>query len=205
MRIAISVPFYKFMEAKAVESLISMMAHIHSKGDVYYPVFSHAIGIDQARNIATKVIIEHIPEAEYVLFLDTDQVYSGEALYKLRDRMEKDGLVQLSAAYSARNMPGIYAHLKSNPETGKAWKITIEDTKDMNGELFSAYSVGFGFNLFKRDFLVEMSKKYKPLFKNNPEEQIGEDVYFCELQKKEGVKVLFDPKVRVGHISSVVL
>jgi hypothetical protein len=199
MKIGIGIPFYKFMEGKAVESLITMMADIHNRGDVYLPIFAHSIAIDRARNMMVKVMVEQLPDVDYFLFIDTDQVYSAQALYTLIEKMEEHGFNQLSAAYIARGMPGHYAHCALRAD-GLAGKIPAPQQG-----IVECHSVGFGFNVMRRDFLIEMHERHKPLFKDHDVELMGEDVYFCALQRGEGVPVRFDADTKVGHISSIVL
>ena len=199
MKFAISIPFYKFMEGKPVESLIAMMADIHSRGDVYCPIFAHSIAIDAARNAAVKVFIKQTPDADYFLSLDTDQVYSAEALYSLVRTMEKNDYSQLSAAYIARSIPGYYAHCGFD-KNGNGGKIPAPQKG-----IIECHTVGFGFNLLRNDFVKRMAGKHTVLFKSDPVKQLGEDVWFCDLQREEGIPVRFDADTKVGHVSSVVL
>jgi hypothetical protein len=198
MKIAVWFPYYKFLDANVVESLIGMMSDIHGRGDVYYPVVAHSIGIDAARNMCAAVTLKDLSDMDYVLSLDTDHIYSAKALYALIEKMEANGWEQLSAAYRSRNSPAIYAHFQV--VDGKHVKIDYPQTG-----IIECHSVGFGFNVLRLSFLKRMAEKHQILFKNHDVLHLGEDVYFCELQRKEGVPVRFDADTKVGHITSVVL
>ena len=204
LKIAVLIPFYKFMDSKAVESLVAMMADIHSRGDVYMPVFCHSIMVEKARTLLTRAAVEQLPDADYVLWLDSDHVYSAKAFYGLVDAMDERKLDLLSAAYVARSMPGSYAHCAFD-QTGVARKIpsTVRDG------IVECDVVGFGFLVMRPSFLKAMWEKYgEGLFVAGAVDgkmQASDDVRFCELARRDGHTVAFHAGIKVGHISQVVL
>lgn len=203
MKIAVCIPFYKFMEAKAVESLVVMMADIHSRGDIYVPIVCHSLYIERARTALTKAVVKQAPDADFVLWIDTDHVYSSKALYSLIETMKREKLDMLSAAYTARNMPEFYAHCRY--DGGTPMKIK----KNGHKGLMECDVVGLGFSVFRPAFLRRMLEKHgEALFGNRSEDGVlktGDDRTFCDLARKAGQRVYFDADVQVGHISSVVL
>ena len=205
MKIAVCIPFYKFMEAHAVQSLITMMADIHNHGDVYIPVICHSIFIEKARAVLTETALTKIGDVDYILCIDTDHIYSATALYELIAAMEKEGLGMLSAAYNARNMPKHYAHIQMGKDGKTASKIEVGKAKGVT----ECYAVGFGFLVFKPDFLRKMWNLHGPnLFVGGVQDGVmytGDDIRFCELARQAGHNAHFHAGVKVGHISQVVL
>ena len=204
LKIAVLIPFYKFMDAKSVESLIVMIADIHNRGDVYVPIFCHSLLIEKARTLLIKTAVEQAPDADYVLCIDTDHVYSAKALYGLIEALEERNLDMLSAAYVARSMPGFYAHCALDAQ-GIARKIP----SSVREGIVECDAVGFGFLLMRPSFLRKMWEKHAAgLFSAELKDgkmQASDDVRFCELARQEGHGVMFHAGIKVGHISQVVL
>lgn len=199
LKIAVLIPFYRFMDGKAVESLIAMMADIHSRGDIYVPVICQNIFIESARAFLLKGTVEHVPDADYVLCLDTDHVYSATALYGLIDAMEANDLEWLSAAYACRGVPNVYAHLEGSK------KIKMGTVSG----IVRCDVVGFGFLVMRMRFMKHMWAKYgNTLFARSVVDgkiHVGDDVRFSELAAAEGHKPAFHAGIKVGHLSQVVL
>jgi hypothetical protein len=200
MKIAVCIPFYKFMDALAVQSFIAMMADIHNRGDAYIPVTCHSLYIEKARTMLFKTVLEKVPEADYVLCVDTDHVYSATALYALLDKMNAQNLDMLSAAYVARGMPTLYAHCRLN-EAGEMKKIPVGSVSG----LVECDAVGFGFLVLRAAYVRRMFEKHGAALFETGANTGGEDLRFCEIAQREGGKVIFDADTKVGHISTIVL
>lgn len=197
MKIAILIPFYKYMDALAVQSLVTMLADIHDHGDVYVQVFCHSLYIEKARSLLFKTVTENVPDADYVLCIDTDHVYSAKVLYALIERMEKEELALLSAAYRARGMVEFYAHCKKD-ESGAMKKIPYTPLSGV----IDCDSVGFGFLVLRGAYVRRVQEKHGSKLFDGGLSIGGEDLQFCKIAKEDGTRIAFDADQKVGHIST---
>lgn len=205
MKIAVLIPFYKTMDTNAVQSLITMFADIHSRGDIYIPVVCQSMYIDKARSFLVKTLVEHVQGVDYVLCIDTDHVYDANAVYGLIKAMEENNLDMLSAGYVGRGRPKHWVHLKAQNPGEQPTAIPVGGPP----EVTECDVVGFGFLVMKTAFLKQMWEKHGfKLFSGGIDGdavKVGDDVKFCELMKAEGKRVCFHAGIKVGHISTVVL
>lgn len=200
MKIAVLIPFYKFMDAPAIQSLVAMLADIHNHGDSYAPVMCHSLYIEKARTMLFGTVLQEVPDADFVLCIDTDHVYSSKALYSLISTMKEKGLDMLSAAYVARGLPSLYAHCRLN-EAGEMKKILVGAVSGV----VECDAVGFGFVVFRMDYVRRMFEKHGASLFETGANTGGEDLRFCEIAKREGTPILFDAGTKVGHIATIVL
>lgn len=200
MKIEILLPIYRAMDAACVQSLVNLQSDLHLAGNDVKFCFANGFNAARARvGLARYAGEDKNFEADYVLWLDSDHIYTKENFDLLLRSIEEKGLVMLSGAYKMRgseetahgaNIDGVFKHFHY---------------KDLNvipeGDIVECDVVGFGFLLMRASFLKEMWAKYKEdLFKLDAGENATEDVTFCNLAKKEGHKIAFHPKARVGHV-----
>jgi len=137
--------------------------------------------VHQARNIIVKALLES--NYEWLLFLDSDQVFEPGLLNKLL----ATGKDFVGTQIFKRVPP--YA-----PCIGKVDKkgdlISI-----MANELMEVDSIGMGATLIHRRVFEKINK---PQFEFIGEK--GEDIVFCEKVKKAGLKIWCDPNVEISHI-----
>ncbi len=201
MNISILIPIYKYMEAQAVMSLIPMLLTWQKAGHRMKLFFNTSNNIACARNKLFQCALKDNPDSDYILWLDSDHEYSYESLVKLIERMNEHNLQMLSATYLTRTSDHI-AHVPLNyKETGVTKIKYIAGLKDPQ----QCYAVGFGFVVFKTAMIKDLAEKNKNvLFMMNPDLTVGEDVYFCELARKAGYEIYYDPTVMIGHIATVI-
>lgn len=196
MKIAIMIPFYKYVDAAPFQSLIQMLAALHDKGHTYVPILCHGLYVERARTALFKILIEKTEGVDYALFLDSDHIYDVKALETLIEKLEANSLDILSAGYIARNMPDKFAHCRM--VDGKPEKI---NTKDATG-LIECDAIGLGFAVMKMDFARKMWALNRPLFVFKMD-GFGEDAHFCSIAKEQGHKIFFDADTRVKHMCSL--
>lgn len=205
MKIAICIPFYKMMDTHAVQSLITMMADIHNRGDVYVPVVCQSMYITQARAFLVQTVLQHVPDADFVLCIDTDHVYDAKALYDLIGAMKEHSLDILSAAYVVRGGRGEWVHMKVNGDGKTPKRVPVGSVQGIT----EVDVMGFGFVVFRMALLRRLWDKHGlSLFAGGFQDgvvHVGDDVRFSELAKAAGEKIAFHAGVKVGHISTVVL
>lgn len=203
--IAICIPFYKSMDTHAVASLISMLAGIHARGDRYTMVHCQSMYINEARSFLTKTVVEQIPDADYILFIDTDHIYSADALYSLIATMEKENLELLSAAYVRRGRHKQLVHMRATAPGEEPTPIPAGSVAGLT----DADVIGLGFCVLRPKALRDLWDRYGlGLFTSGYESgkvHVGDDVRFSERAHESGKRVVFDAGVKVGHIAQMVL
>lgn len=200
MKVEILIPIHRMMDAPCVQSLLNMNCDLHDAGVKTKFCFANGFNAARARQGLAKYAGEDNSfNADYYLWLDSDHIYQKEYFDALVKSLEDNRLQMLSASYKLR---GTEETAHGITEDGKFRHFHYKELNEApEGKLFEAQVVGFGFLVMKAQFLKDMWAKYKEnLFKLDAEANATEDVTFCELVRKEGHKVMFHPKVRVGHM-----
>lgn len=143
-------------------------------------------------------------DCDYVLFLDSDMRFPQDALVKLLQHQEPF----VGVNYVKRSFPPKYVAIKDlgDIETGGRGKL-LATRADSTG-LEECDAIGFGVTLIRRDVLMALPdpRENGPWFwfewQPDAGSQIGEDVYFCNLAREAGFKVLVDHDLskKVQHI-----
>ena len=201
------MPTYKIMDVLAVQSLVAFQCDVYSKGDKIHILFANNYTASKGRDMMFKVATENFRDADYLISLDSDHVYSATAMYTLIEKMEKNNLSLLSAKYYCRNDFGHF---------GKGRKVAMIRYKGDQGD-FDLYEppegetgltevdiVGLGFCVMKMDFIRNLVEKYGDLFTTNENGNYADDVIFCGYVKKDGTKIHYDADTIVGHISTII-
>ena len=200
MNLAILIPIYKTMDAACVQSLLGMVADLNGSGAKIRFYFANGFNAARARiGLARTFYEEKEFTADYVLWLDSDHYYTKKCFDNLLEALEKNNLDMLSASYKVR---GGEETVHGSTIDGTFKHFHYKDLNEMpEGQLFECDVVGFGFLLMKADFLRKMWVKHgENMFKMDIGMNGTEDVAFCDLARKDGYKVMFHPKVRIGHM-----
>lgn len=186
------------MDIPAIQSLCSLQADIYKRGDNVNVVFINGFNAAKARTKLMDYAAQ--TDADYIINIDCDQVYSSEDLYTLIRKLEENKLEMLSAGYLVKDSSRYFAHGKFK-EDGSFTKIHFDEVKG----IVDCDVLGFGFLLMKKDFVVKMVDKFKDdLFLFDIRDNSTEDVYFCRQAKKIGTRICFDADTIVGHLMTVV-
>jgi len=92
-------------------------------------------------------------------------------------------------------------------KTGTFKFLADEDFKNQQGLMEVAYT-GFGFILIKRGVFESLTYPwFRPIFYEMGDcvDFCAEDVGFCKSIQEKGYKIYVAPRIRVGHIKSIVL
>lgn len=145
-------------------------------------------------------------ECSHVLFVDTDVTFPNDAFMRL-----------LSAG---KDVIGAGYNMKTDPPIG-TWKVAKPDTDWLNlssedlvekgseenndGMPIRVAAVPTGLMLINLEAIEEVPR---PLFvcdwKSDPNERMGEDIYFCFNVNHAGKEVWLDPGIQVGHVGNKV-
>ena len=205
MNIAVLIPIYKTMDAPCVQYLLNMQGNLHNAGHRLRFYFANGFNAARARvGLAREAVQDEKFEADFFLWLDSDHVYDAVAFINLVNAMELNNIPMLSAAYKLRGTEETVHGI--TPEGGKFRHFHYKEFQDLKeGELVECDVVGFGFLVMRASFLQDMWKKHgEDLFKMDIGMNGTEDVAFCQHMKKEGQKVYFHPRIRIGHMELAV-
>jgi hypothetical protein len=199
MKILALLPSYKIMDIPAVQSLVSLQADVFKRGDNINIIFCNGFNAAKARTL----LMEYASNqggVDYIVNIDTDNVYEADDLYAIIDKMEANNMEMLSAAYLVKDSSGYYAHGRFL-EDGSFEKVHARET----GGIIDCDVLGFGFLVMKHSFVKKMVDTYKDdLFLFDIKDNSTEDVYFCRQAKKIGTRIAFDSDTLVGHLMTVI-
>lgn len=206
MNIHILIPIHKTMDAPCVQSLIAMTTDLYMDGHKVKFIFANGFNAARARQGLLKTLCEDAKkfQSEYALWVDSDHLYYKDNFDSLVKTMKEKDLPLLSGTYKMRGSEET-AHGRHN-DKGVFEHIHYKELNDLpEGSLVDASVIGFGFVVMKTSWLCDLWTKHgDDLFKMDIGENGTEDVAFCTKVLKDGHKILFDPKVRIGHIEIAV-
>jgi GT2 family glycosyltransferase len=197
MKILGIMPTHKAMEIKAVTSLIKMQREVFLKGDDIEIVTYSGFNPYFSRNKLMKYAITQ--DVDWVLSLDSDQMYSAGVLY----RLIRHNLDIVAAKYYVSGGVG----LDARPLAGGNWKdkerkkfTQIFPSKNEIG-LHKCDVFGFGFMLIKPEALKKIYKEGEDFFTPSSVVHQTDDVLFCNRAKDCGIDIYYDADCVVGHLS----
>ena len=133
--------------------------------------------------------------ADYLMFLDSDQTISAEGIEKLASHLDngEDIVTTLIFRKDPPFHPCIFSKQKLLPNKQISLEFYDIDNQDLT-KPFYVESSGFGCIMMKLDIFKKMPQ---PWFLPAP--YSGEDITFMYKAKQMGYKVLCDPTIEVGH------
>lgn len=144
---------------------------------------------------------------DYILFIDSDILFSFEQLQLLLDSNLDivSGLYPIDSKQFSAVLKADDEYFKQN---GRFEFITAQDILKQENP-FPVVYCGLGFTLIKKGVFEQMIYPwFRPLSFNIGDEITDfttEDVAFCFLAKEHNLQVFVHPKVIVGHEKSVIL
>lgn len=137
-------------------------------------------------------------QCDYILFIDSDQVFPADALGKL---------ISLDKPVAT----GIYFQ-RQYPFRPVIYKITetdqVSNLPEWPNTPFKTEACGAGFLLIRKD-VFDQFEEYNDepftMIKNKVNEWAGEDISFCLRCREKGIEIWADPTIRIGHVRSDVV
>lgn len=186
-KILIAVPCMDLVQASFAQSLASL----NKVGQCAVAFNACSLIYDSRNKLAAKAMKD---EFDYVLWLDSDMVFSPDILEKLI----ADDKDMVSGLYFRRTSP--YTPVIFKDSELKDGRLVWSDYTDYpKGELFKAAGAGFGCVLMKTDMIFDMIGKYGDWF--TPLYSSGEDLSFCYRARELGYEIWCDSRIKCGHMS----
>jgi len=152
-----------------------------------------------SRNGLGKTAIQH--DFDYVLWLDSDQVFDDDLLERMVSRLEENDLDILTGVYFRRVAP--YSPVLFETLRYEDNRAYWSDFKNLPAGLFEVQGCGFGCVLMRTEVLMSVQAKFNTMFQ--PMQGLGEDLAFCWRARECGYKIMADPSLEIGHVGQAVI
>jgi hypothetical protein len=133
---------------------------------------------------------------DYLFFVDSDMCFASGVLQRLID----DDKEIVGGNYFCRHLPPV-STVKLEDDNGNL----IASDNELPKGLIKVHALGTGCLLIKVSILEKIPK---PWFwygdPDKPEEQCGEDLWFCRQAKKAGYEIWCDNTIQIGHCGEYV-
>ena len=195
MKVFIAVPSMDTLPALFCQSL----ALLQRAGDT---VIGFEVGslVYNARNNLARQAIK--AEADWVLWLDSDMVFSPDLLQRMLKVCTENGIDFLTALCFRRKppfTPCLFDRL-DKIEKGASYTaiMSVPDGR------FKVGGCGFAGVLMSTDVLMSVASKFNGrMF--DPLEGFGEDVSFCWRARQCGYDIWCDSEIEMGHVGSCIV
>lgn len=198
MKTLIAIPSMDMVPARFAQSL-SMLQK--SDGEECQVAFQIGSLIYNARNSLAQIAIQL--EADRILWLDSDMVFTSDILGTLTHTMKETKADIVTGLYFRRvapYSPVLYSKLDANADQTaqfEDYKVLPED------RTFEVAGCGFGCVLMNTDVVLSVQAKYGEMFTPTP--GMGEDLAFCWRARQCGYKIVCDQSVKLGHVGYEVI
>ena len=191
-RVVIGIPHTGSFYSEVVMSLLNLT---NNNNDYYFNIQllkSSILYLSREYLVAAALDAK----ADYMLFLDSDQLISSEGISKLLSHLDKGENIATTLIFRKDPpfQPCIFSeqHLLSNSQVS----LTFYDVESQDlTKPFYVESCGFGCTALKTEIFTKIPQ---PWFLPAP--YTGEDITFMYKVRKMGYKVLCDPTIEVGHV-----
>lgn len=192
MKILVGVPCMETLPVDFVNSVLHLSKGKHEV-DVHLEPLS-LVYIARERIVEVAIMGKY----DYVLFLDSDMVFTPDLLRRLL-KANKDIVSGLAFMRKPPYSPCLYSKLR----LGDAGEREEEFLEDLNAGLVQIEACGLACCLIKVEVLKEMRKLNSSLFW--PYYGYGEDLTFCIKARKAKFEIWADTSVKVGHLGSTII
>src|SRR3989344_5022404 len=195
-KIAIAIPIHNSVPAMCFANFVKMTSELAFKY-FYTTLIVDSTNISQARNLLVEAFLK--TDADYLLFLDSDMVVSSQQVDALVS-LDKDIASALCFSRGKNCIPAF--RLMQNNE-----HFPVKNYPE--NALVEVSSVGMACCLIKRKVLEELGKKIKSkiLFDTKFKSvgmALGEDVFFCDLARKNNYKIFVHTGIIAQHFGGVI-
>ena len=196
LKVLVGIPCMETVHANFAQSLVGLAV---PNGTLY----DFAIGslIYDARNHIVYDAINQ--EADLILWLDSDMVFSQDLFVKLVNAMNLTKADIVTGLYFTRKTPitpVIYSRLETERE-GDMIRICKDTYMDYpKDQLFPIHACGFGACLTTVDICKKVIAQHPSPFAPLP--GMGEDMSFCYNAREAGGRIYCDSRIKLGHIGN---
>ncbi len=197
MKTMIAVPCMEQVQTEFAQSLFNLQR----VGNVYAKFLPCSLISKSRTDLALMAVQE---KADYVLWIDSDMVFPDTLLMDLMRDIEQE----------KKDIVAGVCHMRKEPYKPVLWSKLRQGLTAFENEseclvdyprdgLFEVEGCGFGCVMMKTEVISAVRDKYGDLFGHLP--GYGEDLSFCIRARGCGYRIWVDPKVQVGHKSSIIV
>ena len=197
MKTMIAVPCMDQVQTEFAQSLFNLQR----VGNVYAKFLPCSLISKSRTDLALMAVQE---KADYVLWIDSDMVFPDTLLMDLMRDIEQE----------KKDIVAGVCHMRKEPYKPVLWSKLRQGLTAFENEseclvdyprdgLFEVEGCGFGCVMMKTEVISAVRDKYGDLFGHLP--GYGEDLSFCIRARGCGYRIWVDPKVQVGHKSSIIV
>lgn len=197
-KILIGVPSIDMVYPQSDDSIMNLDT------DGLDTVFHRSIGYGIAQNRNKLADYALTKNCTHILYIDNDVVIPKDALKNLLEHDRE----AVFGYYARRSKKGIYEGQVSVYKTGessytkKFLDTELRDLRESGEYLVRIHGGGMGCALIKTSVLKNMDFPYfRYIEYSGPRRNVlGEDLYFCNQLKDNGIPIYVDTRVGCGHI-----
>lgn len=191
-KILIAVPCMDMVSARFAQSL----ATLKKVGEC---TVSFLIGslIYDSRNHLTEMAVRM--EADYILWLDSDMVFSPDTLERMMAVLDSHPEVDILTGLYFRRCAPFTPVAFEVLETDANGALVFENMATVPNELTEIAGCGFGAVLMRTECVYTIASKSGATW-FSPLANVGEDCAFCMRAREAGYKIYLDPTIEFGHM-----
>lgn len=193
------------IKARTIECIENTRWSLAAEGITFYWNTPHGDGKARARSITASRFLEQTPEANYLLFIDSDILFRPQHVKRIFEDM-RDGYDLIGGLFAVRGGT-------------QASSYGIEGKLMLDGNIHEFEYIATGFMGVTRKLLLKIRDeiplpllhphdiKFWPFFEERqyPDREgegifLSEDYDFCEKARKVGTKPYIDTSVQLGHL-----
>lgn len=195
LKYLIAIPTGNYMPVQTVAAL----TYMQRVGLSQVTFLQNSLVYDARHKLAVEALVT---EADRVLFLDSDMVFSSDIMKRLACDMDegRDMVCGLCFKRVLPTKPTLYKKLSFI--NGKNESVIYTDYP--KNTIFEIDGCGFGAVMMSTQLLQNVFEQFEYPFA--PMAGVfGEDISFCYRVKQAGYKMYCDSRIKVGHIGSIVI
>ena len=185
--ISIVYPSGDLLHSEFCGSLVSLVSYTQSLGIQVSLVNPKSSVIQMSRFMGVETALAN--KADKILFIDSDQTFSHDALQRLLESKKKI----VGAASLTRKEP-----IRYTCKNKKGERIDFRQRKGLH----EVHTNGFPLVLIDTEVFSKIDKPYFSVTYEDGQ-WTGEDESFCHAARKAGYKIWVDADVKVGHLGLV--
>jgi hypothetical protein len=152
--------------------------------------------LPQIRQKLVEEALAKKPSPTHLLFVDSDQSFPPDTLHRM---LAHDAPVVACNVATKSPISGPTAKLKGK-NGGEPISVYSKPTSPALGEV---WRVGTGIMLVRADVFLDLPKPwFNVTWREDIQDFVGEDWWFCELLEKAGIPILVDHRLslEIGHV-----
>ena len=193
LKIVVCIPLsWAYVPRRFFLNFIGIMQDTQKKGIELIPLTNQSAILDKNRDDLVEAALKY--DANYMLWLDADQIYPNDVVDKLLKHMNGRLVVGGVAPRRDDGAPLIYDFVETDGEFA-----CVPSQKVLNRGLVEVDSMGFGGIMINPKVFEKIPF---PRFKMwaTSKTYVGEDIEFFRQCKLKGIKVYCDTGLHYGHL-----